>query len=203
MEAVWRGEGSSELPLVVSYFTDADYLREAWELARSCQAHGLAYEIVGLADRGGWRENTNAKPTFLLEASKRHPDRALLWLDADARVRKSPELFRKLGAEIAYRTWHKRPASGTVFLAPGARRDWILERWIASVERDTFATDQVCMGRAVAALGIEHYELPVEYCWIYDFTTTGAKVEDPWPAAEDGAVIEHMQASRFKRKKGA
>src|SRR5271169_2287732 len=105
----WRREGSKDYPLVVSFFTDELYRRECWGLARSCQALGLSYEIEDANNLGTWVANTNYKPVCLLAASKRHPDRDLLWLDADARVLRMPELFRGWTTTIAYHTWHGKP----------------------------------------------------------------------------------------------
>lgn len=196
----WTGGGDATLPVVISYFTDPWYRREAWDLARSCQANEVAYEIHDLGDRGGWLANTNAKPSVLLEAASRHAGRALLWLDADARVRRKPVLFRTLEGQVAWRTWHGRPASGTVFLPVGPSRIPLLAKWVEEVAKNPKLTDQVCMGMAAQAVGITHVELPWQYCSIYDIDPlTGRKTENPEPSTIHVAVIEHLQASRWRR----
>lgn len=188
---------AAPLPVVVSYYTGPVYEREAYQLARSCREVPIDYYVEGRADAGGWLANTNAKPAFLAECDRRFPDRAILWLDADARVHRLPSLLRGLEAPIAYHTWHGRPASGTVYLAPGPQRAVILACWIDEVERAPLATDQVCMGRAVARLELEHFELPTSYCSIYDFDYDGKRrVADP----ASPCVIEHMQASRLTKR---
>jgi len=185
----------------VSYYTGPVYQREAYQLARSCGEIPLDYYVEARADAGGWLANTNAKPTFLAECDRRFPDRAILWLDADARVLRQPDIFRDKGGgcayPVAYRTWHGKPASGTVFLRAGTDRAVLLAAWIEEVARDPRATDQVCLGRAVGRLGFPRFELPVEYCAIWDFDEQGKRRPlDP----ETRPVIEHLQASRITRR---
>lgn len=186
------------MPIVVSFFTDPFYMREAFELVRSCQYHGIDYHVKQVPHRGSWLENTNYKPTFILAMARRYPNRSLLWLDADARVRQDPILFYCMTHTIAYRTIEKVPASGTVYLAAWGVRERLLLEWIEEVEHHPTITDQVCMERAVNNLMVPRAELPPEYCWIYDDDprARGRRFLDH----DDTPVIEHMQASRLAKK---
>lgn len=189
---LWKSVGGPHrtLPVVVSYYTDPFYQKEAFELLRSCQLHQLDYRIEHIPPQGGgtWLENTNYKPTFLLAQARLFPDRTLLWLDADARVRRFPSLLDGLPGPIAFHTWEgKTPASGTVYLA-GPDRMGVLSDWVKEVDRDPWATDQVCMARAA---GANHTELPVDYCFIFD--------DARGVFTQDLPVIEHMQASRWTK----
>jgi hypothetical protein len=183
--------------IVVSYFTDMFYLRDAFDLARSCQALGVRFVIEQVRNLRTWSRNTNHKPTFLLRMSNRFPDEPLLWLDADARVRSLPGLLETVEEPIAYHTFQGLyPLSGTVLLNPGPWRRPFLEEWLAEVTRDPGQKDQVALGKVVKRLGLRRRELPETYCWIYD-TMLKKRVADPTLASP---VIEHLQASRWTRE---
>src|SRR5580693_2565561 len=116
-----------EYPMVVSFYTDAFYLREAFELARSCEALQLDYDINQVRPEGSWARNTNLKPSFLQQMSLRYPDRAIVWLDADARVRALPTDFPRIISPVAYHVFKGREVlSGTVLLKEGALRTILL-----------------------------------------------------------------------------
>lgn len=182
------------MPVVVSFYTDDFYKREAFELVRTCQAFGLDYDVRQVSHQGSWAANTNVKPFFLRDMAACYPARNLLWLDADARVRQLPVLFDGLPLPVAFHRWlGKHPASGTVFLGPGCGA--LLTAWIEEVQLHPARTDQVCLGDAVAATGTHEGALPESYCYIYDFHS-----DEPDPDAI--VVIEHMQASRWTKKKG-
>ena len=197
-------EPGNPLPLVVSFFTRGFYEREAFDLARSCQLLGVPFRIECVSDLGGWESNTNHKPTHLKRLHAELPGRAMVWIDADARFRRVPTLLMAPipgGAVVGYRTIRGRPASGTVLLPVHKRRGELLEKWEEVVRNHPNATDQVCLGWAVSALMLPHVELPAEYCWIYDFTRANRRKPDPSPTDGEEPVIEHMQASRWARKR--
>lgn len=186
--------------LVVSYFTDEFYAREAWELVRSCDQFGPDY-IVERVDVKGWEAATNYKPSFILQKVQEYKDRAIMWLDADARFRRRPwmlESTRCVAGSVAYRTINNRPASGTILLPVVSERVPLLERWVNEVRKDPKATDQICLDRVISGLTLKHVDLPPDYCWIYDFDEQDKKKPDPNPA-DTLPVIEHMQASRWRR----
>lgn len=193
----WRGNVSPEGPLIVSYFTDLFYMRDAFELARSCQSHFLDFVIEQVPDLGSWEANTNYKPTFILDCHKRFPLRDLLWIDADGRFRRYPTLLLEIEENIAYHIWKGRKvASGTVYLPISNLRGDILRTWEQKVREHPHASDQVCLGLTVNAMHLTSFDLPVEYCWIYD--------EDPYtgehgPTLNGCPVIEHLQASRLTK----
>ena len=189
----------TSMPIVVSYFTDAFYQREAFELTRTCQAFALDYMVERIEDAGSWIGNTNQKPFFLRRMHAQLMDRALLWLDADARIRRFPKLLMSLNVPIAYHTWVDGhfPASGTVYLQAGPQRGLLLDEWCRQVEQGPTLTDQICMGRAVDNLSMSHGELPQDYCWIFDHGEDGRSVRTLDPRTYP--VIEHMQASRYAK----
>lgn len=198
----WQSLGgpNPKVPLVVSYFTDKFYLREAFDLARSCQQFQLDYDIREVPAKT-WTEATNYKPWHLSDMAREYPDRALVWVDADARIRSFPSLLAQIipsSTTIAYRTINNRPASGTVYLGTTPFRATVLSLWVQEVEEHPNLTDQVCMGRAVARSGFGHMKLPPYYCWIYDYDLTDNTDSQPDPE-KHSPVIEHLQASRLTK----
>lgn len=190
-------------PVFASFFTDAFYLREAWDLVRSLQEHGLDYCVREVPDLRSWGSNTNHKPQFLLALDEEFPARPLVWLDADARVRRPPDLLCCLVEDqLAYHTWRgplgrHGACSGTVFLAPGEWRQRFLREWDAACRQASeHVWDQESMALAEKRLGIQHRELPQEYCWIFDLSQG---TQRPTPGREL-VVIEHMQASRWRKR---
>lgn len=192
---------ADEGPIIVSYFTDAYYMREAFELARSCQLFDLSYVIEEVPDQKSWSGNTGHKPQFLLEKHKAFPNRPLVWLDADARVRTRPHLFRDMIGAVAYHIVQKHPLSGTVYLGVNPNREEFLKVWRHQVAINPTKNDQVCMGIALDVISLskdypfEH--LPASYCWIYDYD--GIQPTDRL-TLDNTPVIEHMQASRWSKE---
>ncbi len=201
-EWIRLGESSPKMPIFVSYFTDPFYQKEAFDLARTLQLWKLDYRIVMVTNLGTWECNTNHKPWFLAEMSKAHSNRAICWLDADARMRRYPRLLEDLRYDLAFHYWRGElgrsgALSGTVYLREGMQRDTFLTAWQEQVKLQPTATDQVCMEEAMRLNGIQRVELPVEYAWIYDLaqhSNSGSPEYDCEP------VIEHMQASRWRKR---
>lgn len=178
------------MPIVISFFTNLFYLRDAYELARSCRLFNLSYYIAGTSDLGGWRENTNYKPSWIRTVSDLFPDRALVWIDADGRFRSFPTLFHELNVLVGYHIWEgKYPASGTIYFGAWIKRNLLLEQWIKEVTDAPMATDQICLGSTLEHLGLQPYILPRPYCHIYDSNNGIDLTSSP--------VIEHMQTSRY------
>lgn len=186
------------LPLVVSYFTDGFYEREAFELLRSCQQFELDYLISEVPNLKSWEKNASFKPSFLKGIHAEYPHRDILWVDADARFRQFPSLFvNDLVAPVGYHLWRgKTPASGTVYLRRGEGRGEILERWIQECIKSPHTSDQPPLQKVAARLE-SIILLPVEYCWIYDVNPMTMK-KGTQPTSRP--VIEHMQASRWVKK---
>lgn len=194
----WESKGHLPrgYPKVVSYHTSAFYARDAFQLARTCLLHGLAYSIESVSDLGSWAKNTSHKPTFLRRKHDEDPDRNLLWVDADARIWCRPDQLSCIEATIGYHRWKGREAlSGTVYLGNhDGMLGALLDAWIAECAKFPHATDQVCMERAVAKVpGATFRELPVELCSIFDGVGQLRAPEENHP------TIEHFQSSRFTK----
>lgn len=196
-----NGLHSDDMPIFCSFFTNMFYLREAWSLVRSCLRFDLDYVVEQVQDFKSWGLANNHKPTFLQSVARRYPNRALVWVDADAQIRSFPVLFHNIQENIGYHTWEGTPAGGTIYLsAIQNRREEILKQWRADCDsrdgsppKHGASWDQVFL----KTYEDEHFELPVEYCWIFDQRVKypGKRIiDDP---IDSFPVIEHMQASRW------
>lgn len=181
-------------PLFVTFYTEGSpYAGEAITLGETCATFGLPFERHPMPSRGSWARNCNAKPTFLREMMVRHEGRPLVWLDADARVRRLPVAFDacvEMGTDFAaHWRYGQELLSGTMYWGGGPRSWELLRLWLAECEQHPETWDQrnlqAVIERGVPGLRVER--LPETYTAIFD-----AGVPDP--------VIEHMQASRRLRE---
>jgi hypothetical protein len=125
-------------PLYVSYYTIGNgYEAEAAELERSLNAHRLPHRIEGVVPNGWtWARATQYKAEFLRRMQLEHPDRPIVWLDADARVVRRPLLFDCLDCHFAGHWYRQRELlSGTLYFAPGRTTQHLVEEWIESNRR--------------------------------------------------------------------
>ncbi len=195
----WESEGGSagNLPVIVSYFTtNTPYEDEARELAATCDALGLEHRIVGVPARGTWEGNCAMKAGFVLEMWT-SLGRPVLWVDADARVRRVPELLRGMTADFGvYKAARWQFASGTVFINATELGGELLRVWKRRCDEQPRVWDQVHLDRAWEEVSTR---APLETAWLPQAYT---RIFDK-PEEHDGggaAVIEHFQASRRLKK---
>lgn len=191
----WQGVHgrTGDLPTIISYFTTGTpYEAEAEALVATCVALGLEHRVVGVSPRGAWEKNCAMKAGFVRE-TWRELGRAVLWVDADARVRRAPELLRGASADFGvHKASRWQFASGTVFVNATARGGELLEAWTRRCEAEPLVWDQVHLDRAweevSSRTSLETMWMPQAYTRIFD------RPED----ADGGGpiVVEHFQASR-------
>lgn len=183
----------SDKLIVVSYHTGGFYERDAFELARSCQQFDVCFHIESLKSMGSWKANVRLKPQFIQRMSEEFDDRPILWLDADARIRRPLDLLGGQTWSVAY---HKvggtKAASGTVYFAPGDRRTKLIQIWVDALAGSPQAVDGDCLDSAFP----DAHPLPIECCWIWDFDRDGRR---KFPDLTAKPIIEHMQASRWNK----
>lgn len=178
------------LMIFCSFFSGPGYDVEARELVKTLDAFGLAHDVRELPDAGGWELNCGRKASYLLQMRADHPGEPLVWVDADARIRRLPTLFEHLDCDFAAH-WKDGTEllSGTMYFGPNdAARD-LLEAWRDECAANPSEWDQKCLQRLVD--GSRRWRvstLPAEYTAIFD---AGMSSEP---------VIEHMQASRRLRR---
>lgn len=173
--------------LVVCFYTyDTPYDHEAAALVSSCDAFDIPARRMGYQTRGSWVRNAGIKPGFLLRMLEEHPDQDLLYLDADARVRKYPELFDSFEGEVGvhYKDG-KELLSGTIFLKNTPTVRALVKLWMEEQAAYPDEWDQRTLQRVIKDSGVLIQTLPPAYCQIFD---TMKHHGEP--------VIEHLQASR-------
>lgn len=174
-------------PLFCSFHAGPGYAEEARGLAESLDALGLPHVIRALPDAGAWELNCGRKPVFLLDVAREHPDRPLVWLDADARVVQAPTLFDSLECDVACHYRHgEELLSGTLYFGGTDGAIDLLNEWASECQRNPNEWDQRVL-QAILADRPHRWRvqtLPAEYVRIFDADDMGE------------AVILHRQASR-------
>lgn len=184
-------------PIFVSYFSPG-YESVALRLRDSLETLDLPHRIDGIPDQGGWAPNVRYRTSFLRQMLDLHPGRPIVWIDADALVRKRPELFWHLDADLAACRWEwpDRPLdeilAGTVYLANNDRSRAFLDVWESSRAETGSEMDEPALKLAIERMpDLRFVSLPVEYTFIFDIHRGFFPEADP--------VIEHFQESRKQR----
>lgn len=88
--------------IVVSFFTDEPYYRDAAErLRRDCTNLGVDCEIAPRSTSAEhWIDACRGKIPFLLEMHRKH-QRPILWLDADSRLARMPPALQSANCDFA------------------------------------------------------------------------------------------------------
>jgi hypothetical protein len=193
-EQAWLEGGQS---YVVCAFYTQSYLPQITSLRRSLEEHGINHFLKRYERRATWESTTRLKPVFLDYCLRRFPERDVLYLDADAVVRKPLAFFDGQQSDVSLLfhptrvggTHYLRISAGTVFVrnTEGGRR--FASLWKAQEARCgplTVDEDMIYMAFGDLA-GVSITVLPPTYYKIFDK-----------PGAEP--VIEHFQASRRQFK---
>jgi hypothetical protein len=192
--------------LIVGYYTvNTPYEQEAQRLIQSCKNLGLNYDIQGVKNLGSWQSNTRFKANFMLNMLHAHPGKRLLYVDCDAVIHKTPDLFINYNADISVRyqdfNYRKNEClSGTIYMENNLKTKRLCEIW-ANTNRtegpNAISLEQVNLGMAidkmVSSEDLIFKNLPPEYTFIFD------SMRKIYPDAKP--VIEHFQASRKYRHK--
>lgn len=184
-------------PLFVSFYTPT-YAGEAAELIRSLGVFGLGSDVRAVPDFGSWERNCGHKPEFLAGLRVEYPGIPLVWVDADARVIRRPELFDGLTADFAAH-WlgSTELLSGTLYFADTRAGNELLSAWADACRKAPGDWDQLVLQRTMHAVpGLTIEQLPPEYTWI-DGGGDPDISEHHYGKREP--VIVHGQASRRLR----
>jgi len=184
-------------PIVVSFYTKGTgYEEQVKQLKITLKRFNLENDVAGIEDRGSWHKNTYYKAQFIQRMMKKHPDRSILYVDADAKMRMNPVLFNDLDCDFAcyFHSPRKELLSGTLYFnnTKGAR--FLVKKWI---EEDKLYPKTHMPQKNLRAVFEKHKNkikwkaLPVEYCMIYDSRSR----------YNVNPIIEHFQLSR--RYKGS
>jgi hypothetical protein len=182
--------------VVCCFYTDS-YRDHAMLLKSSLEQFGLNYYFQQVEDAGYWEANTRIKPHFILECLQRFTDKDVLYLDADAIVKKPLDYFNKIDADVAFYKTKGMPGmshdylASTMFFKNTTRTIALVEQWIAEqVDGKRTQVDQDSLDDAMNKLD---HTLTIEplnpgYIKIFDKDYEGE------------TYIEQYQASRGQTK---
>jgi len=165
-----------------------DYSETAQRLINSLEKFGLDCDIGVYEDKGSWVANCAYKAEFIKKMHQRYG--RIVWLDADAEVKKEPAIFKSLYADVAFHRFKgKELLSGTLFFNDTEAAERLIDEWIKRNQSKPDQWDQKNLDEAVKCFpNLEVSILPPEYCFIFDLSRQHYGHLDP--------VIEHYQASR-------
>lgn len=201
---VWRGGirqrpscptilPGQELPTIVCFYTlNTGYAEAAARLESSCRELGVPHAIEGVPNRGSWEFNCAYKSKFML-AKWRELKRPIMWVDADAVLRRAPCLLAGVDADFGIHKIDRWEfASGTLFFNQTENALRLLESWVAHCENAPAVWDQNNLDGAweeiVSRYPLKTLWLPQSYTRIFD--------RDALPGEDPEPVVEHFQASR-------
>jgi hypothetical protein len=187
--------------MVVGYYTvNTPYEEEAQNLLNSLNKLGLNHDISGVKTLGSWQANTRFKAGFMLDMLNKHPKHRLLYVDCDAVVHQSPDLFKNYNCDIAVRwqdfRWRKNEClSGTIYMENNERTRRICELWRdinINEGNESSRMEQWNLDTVITQMkgdpSFSYKNLPPEYTMIFD------SMRGMYPNIVP--VIEHFQASR-------
>lgn len=187
-------------PLFVSFYTE-DYTQHAKQLMSSLETFHYEYEVVAVDDKGRWQLNCCEKPKFIWNQMAEHPDRGIIWLDADCKVIQEPKILTSTTNDFAAceYVWPsgkaKEVLSGTLLFNPTKNARILLDRWIEQVDEFPDRWDQKSLQAAIEQVpDLKWTKLPVDYAYI------ATRHEREFPNVSP--VIFHYQRSRYLRQKG-
>lgn len=186
--------GTALQPLYIAFHTGGDYERHAQELIETLDRFGLRHTVWQLPDAGSWTRCCALKSLFVKQSMELYPGSPLVYLDADARVRRKPQLFDRIAPDVDfgchYLDGHEL-LSGTLYFGGTIGAAEIVNQWHRRCTINPDIWDQQHLQAVVQEGRFNVLNLPEEYCRIFD---------RPTPAND--VVIEHLQESRNQRAKG-
>ena len=195
-------------PFVICAFYTPNY-RKVFEqyLKPSLDRLKIENYVKEYSETGSWISNTRLKSLFALECLENFPEKNIVVIDVDAKIKHYPELFNCIPDfyDIGFHglnqnDWYhngsgkKELLTGTLYLQNTSFTRIVVNEWVKECEC-SLDTDQVILERIVKEFNISPYLLPVSYCYMVslpDGREPYIKVEDP--------IIEHFQHSRLVRR---
>ncbi len=191
--------------LYISYYTDGFYAEVINRfLIPSLDKFELQYQIYQRPNLHNWTHNGKYKTDIILTALETHPDNDIVFLDADAQIRKTPYAFKQIPEEYNIgvclldwcKFWHNQEGQSrrellgaTLFFRNNPETIKFVERWHKENQTSN-KWGQLILQEMLFAKQMKYFELPIEYCQIIK---EGASVSDE-------TVIAQWQASRQGRR---
>jgi len=202
----------NKIRFISSYTPGTIYENIIQDLKASIEAFNLPYHIFAVPDLGEWKINSRQRPLYIKKAMEMFPGENIVWIDADAKVLKYPELFYVIpeNTDIAvnYMRWsdhYGRPSDGEkVEILDGTSYyrnspemipfmdEWI-DRAVTAGRNHRLTLRDMITERIEDSLHL--FILPREYCYV---TTKPDGSKPAFPL--ESPVIAHYQASRIARE---
>jgi hypothetical protein len=194
---------------MISYYTArTPYEEEVKKLVASAAGLNVPLKIYACPPTGTWRGNLNHKSATILKAFEEFPDKDIVFVDADAIIRRWPALFDELSAKAIYDvsacffSYTKRSGdkdellSGTLWFRNAEVGRALVRRWHEIGLERREVRHQYCLKLAIQDLQrggvpVRVFRHPFAYTCIFDYREARKGV---------AAVIEHYQASRRLRR---
>ena len=182
---------------IVCCFYTASYQEHAMRLKSSLDQFKISYYFSEVEDAGYWEANTRLKPHFVLDCLNKFPDKDILYLDADAVVKKPIDYFNRVTADVAFYKTKGMPGmshdylASTMFFRNTELTKALVKQWIAEqVDGKETQVDQDSLDAAMIKFDnkITVEPLPAGYIKIFDKDYEGE------------IYIEQYQASRGQTK---
>lgn len=182
--------------IVCCFYTDS-YRDHALSLKQSLDDFNLNYCFKEVEDAGYWEANTRIKPHFILECLESFPTKNILYLDADALVKKPLDYFNHITADVAFYKTKGMPGmshdylASTMFFRNTPNTVTLVKQWIAEqVNGKRTQVDQDSLDLAMDKLAntVTIEPLNPGYIKIFDKNYDG------------DVYIEQYQASRGQTK---
>lgn len=145
--------------IICCFYTNS-YRSHALNLKQSLNEFNLNYYFKEVEDAGYWEANTRIKPHFILECLKKFPNKNVLYLDADAIVKKPLDYFNHITADVAFYKTKGMPGmshdylASTMFFSNTDNTIALVEQWIAEqVDGKQTQVDQDSLDAAMDKLG--------------------------------------------------
>lgn len=155
--------------MAISYVTSGtDYENEVQHLKGDLERFKIPYEIMKAESQGNWTLNCYYRAVVIQKAMLKYPNKNIVWIDADARIRKYPKLFDDMKAQIAATYRGDELLWGTVFykncdLVFEFCDDWWKDRGLSQRR-----TVQSLLDKYIKERGLSFYKLPTTYTQIFD-----------------------------------
>ena len=193
-EYAWLDGGQS---YVACAFYTPNYLPQILSLKASLEKVGINHYFKRYERGPTWEQTTRLKPVFVQHALQKFSNKSVLYLDADAVVRRPLVFFDTVETDMAILFHHVkasghnylRISAGTVFIRNTEGGQKFARLWKEAEQycgRLTLDEDMIYMAFSDMA-GVSITVLPPSYVKIFD-----KPGEEP--------VIEHFQASRSQFK---
>lgn len=187
---------------VIAYCTsNSQYVELIKKLKASCEEFDIKIMTREYDDRGTWELNCAIKSEFILDMLRSFPGDTLVYIDADAVVKKPLDLDFG-GMDFGCYFLNDELLSGTLFFHSNERTIDFVAEWVRDQKQDPNVWDQKVLQATLESYqkilqettdgtdSLKIMKLTASYCKIFD--NINHKDVDP--------VIEHFQASRKEKR---